>query len=68
MSRILLSAGGSSLTNILEMGTELWTWLISQMTSVITFISANPLILVFFVMSICGFVVGILMRIWHSAG
>lgn len=61
------SGGNTSLQSILSMGSELMTWVIKEMTALLTFITANPLILTFFIMTIVGFVVGFLMRIWHSA-
>lgn len=62
------SSGGSapSMSNILSLATELMTWLITQMTAILTFITSNPVILVMFIMAICGFAVGLLMRIWRS--
>lgn len=72
MGGILLSGGGSSsgntsMSSILALASELMTWVITQMTAILSFITANPLILTFFIMTIVGFVVGFLMRIWHSA-
>ncbi len=65
-----LSAGGggsnNSMSSILSLATELLTWLITSMTSLLTFISSNPIILVFFIMTIAGFGISVLMRIWHS--
>lgn len=61
-----LLEGGGSLTDILNMATELLTWTITSMGSIITFISSNPLILIFMIITIVGFAVGMLMRIWHG--
>lgn len=62
------SSGNTSMSNVLSMATELMTWVITQMSSILTFITSNTLILVFFIMTICGFAVGMLMRIWRSVG
>lgn len=65
-----LAAGGgdsaSTLSGILSMATELMTWVITQMGSLLTFITSNPVILVYFIIAIVGFAVGMLMRIWRS--
>lgn len=65
-----LSGGGSansSLTSILSAATEFVTWVITTMTSYLSFVTANPVILVFFIITIAGAGIGFLMRIWHSA-
>lgn len=69
MYPVLLSGGGTgntSLSSILALATELMTWTITQMTAILTFITANPIILILCIMAIVGFAVGFLMRIWHS--
>lgn len=64
---MLLSAGsGESLTSVLTMATELLTWLITSMGSVVSFIFAHPLILVMFLIMLCGAVLGFFFRIFHS--
>lgn len=60
--------GGQTLQSILQMCTELLTWVITSMGSILTFITENPLILIFMIMTIVGFAVGFLMRIWHGVG
>lgn len=65
-----LSGGGnanSSLSAILTAATEFVTWVITTMTSYLTFVTSNPVILVFFIITIAGAGIGFLMRIWHSA-
>jgi len=66
---LLLSSGGSSssLSGILSSATEMLTWFITSMGSMLTFIFANPVLLCMFLIVLCGSVVGLLMRIWHSA-
>lgn len=67
----LLSAGGAggaaSIGDILQLGTEMLTWFIASMGSVVNFIFSNPAILFWFLIGMVGAVVGMLMRIWHSA-
>lgn len=64
-----LSGGGSSssLSSILSSATEMLTWFITSMGSLLTFVFDNPVILCMFLIVMCGSVVGMLMRIWHSA-
>lgn len=60
-------SGNSSLSAILSAATEFVTWVITTMTSYLTFVTGNPVILVFFIITIAGAGIGFLMRIWHSA-
>nr|WP_296483264.1 hypothetical protein [uncultured Acetatifactor sp.] len=62
------TSGNTSMSNVLSMASELMSWVITQMAAILTFITGNTLILVFFIMTICGFAVGFLMRIWRSVG
>lgn len=62
-----LSGGTSpSLTNLLTYATELLTWFITSMTSLIGFIFSNAFMFIGFLIFICGSVVGMFMRIFHS--
>lgn len=65
---MLLAEGGQTLQDILAMATELLTWVITSMGSILTFITQNPVILIFLIITIVGFAVGFLMRIWHGVG
>ncbi len=65
---MLMAAEAGTISGLLKMATELLTWLITSMGSVITFITSNPIILIMLLVSLCGLVVGMLFRIWHSAG
>ena len=58
---------GNSIADILSAAGEMFTWFISQMGALITVITANPIILVMFLILLCGAVVGMFMRIWKSA-
>lgn len=62
------TADASSLGGILDLAGELFTWLLEQMGSLVTFITSNPIILTGFIIGIAGLVVGMFMRIWRSAG
>lgn len=59
-------ADGSTLTGILSAATEILTWCIQGMKDVLGFITTNPVVLILFLLTIVGFVVGMLMRIWKS--
>lgn len=60
-------ANNGSLENILQAATQLLTWFITSMGSVLTFIVGNPVVLMMFLILMVGSVVAMLMRIWHSA-
>lgn len=57
---------GSTVNGLLSLATELLTWLITSMTSLIGFITENPIILLMMIISLVGLVAGYLFRIWHS--
>jgi len=72
MLKVILSGGSGgmnagTLNGLLSAATELLTWFITSMGSVLDFITTNPVILMLFLILICGSVVGMLFRIWHSA-
>lgn len=52
-----------SLSNILAMATELFTWVVTQMGATLTFITSNPLIFLMVLMMLVGFVFGCLRRV-----
>ena len=68
---LALSSGGSSgnmsLSGILAAATEFVTWVITTMTSYLSFVTSNAVILVYFINAIAGAGIGFLMRIWHQA-
>lgn len=66
MMGIIATADVSTLGGLLSLATELVTWLITTMTSYLTFITSNPIIFVMFVIMIAGLGVGMLFRIWHG--
>ena len=55
------------LTDLLGAATEMFTWFITSMGSLVTFIVGHPIILVMFLVLLSGAVVGMFMRIWKSA-
>lgn len=61
-----LLEGTTTISDVLALATELLTWVITSMTSILTFIQANPLILIWMIVAIVGFAVGFLLRIWHG--
>lgn len=63
----LMSSTASSLTGLLSDATEMFTWFITSMTSLVTFIIGNPIVMAGFLILLSGAVVGMFMRIWKSA-
>lgn len=63
---ILVGTTGSGMSGILSQATEVLTWFITSMGSLLTFITDHPVILVLFMVFLVGSVVGMLMRIWKS--
>jgi len=57
---------GTTITGLLNLATELVTWLVTTMGSYLNFITSNPIILIMFVVMIAGLGIGMLFRIWHS--
>ena len=62
------TADASTVTGLLELAGSLFTWLITQMTALVAFITDNPIILIGMIIGLAGLVVGMFMRIWQSAG
>lgn len=58
----------NSLDTILEAASSMLTWVLNSVTSILTVIAANPLILVLFFITLISFAVGLLFRIWRSVG
>lgn len=69
-SRLFLTTAPdtSTIGGILSSAGEIVTWVITQMGSFLTFITGNPIILMLFLLTLVGFSVGMLMRIWRSVG
>lgn len=66
MMGITATASASTVSGLLSLATELLTWLITSMTSLIGFITDNPIILMMMLITLVGLVAGYLFRIWHS--
>ena len=64
---MLLTSNAGSFTSILSDATEVFTWFITSMGSLITFILANPLILMMFMILLSGAVIAMFLRLWKSA-
>lgn len=70
MFSVLAASGGDtagSLQSILGSATQMLTWFLTSMKSILDFIISNPVCLMLFLILICGSAVGMLFRIWHSA-
>lgn len=65
---LLASSDASTVGGLLNLAGQLFTWLITQMTALVSFITDNPIILIGMIIGLAGLVVGMFMRIWHSAG
>lgn len=61
------SSGNDTLSGLLSSATEVLTWFITSMGSLLTFVISHPVILMMFLILLSGSVVGMLFRIWHSA-
>lgn len=65
------SGGGTTngdLSNILSAATQMVTWIVTTMTSVVSFVVDNPVVLSLFLLMLISFAVGIFFRIWRSTG
>lgn len=63
----ILTTGGDTFADILSNATSVFTWFISSMGSLVTFILAHPLVLMMFMILLSGSVIGMFMRLWKSA-
>lgn len=63
---VIVGTASNTMTGILSQATEVLTWFITSMGSVLTFITENPVVLVMFMVFLVGAVVAMLMRIWKS--
>ncbi len=53
------------MTDLLSQATALFTWVMTQLAAVVTTITGNPILLLGFLMSLCGFVIGIVRRLMN---
>lgn len=61
-----MNGDASTVSGLLDIATELLTWLIASMGSLLTFVTSHPIILMMMVITLVGLVAGYLFRIWHS--
>lgn len=61
-----MAAGDGFMTTILSSATEVLTWIITSMGSVITFVKSEPVILALFLIFLCGTAVNFMLRILHT--
>ena len=67
LSRVMvLSSEATDLSDALADVATFFTWCVTQLTALTTFILGNPLAMIFIGMFIVGFVVALLVRILHS--
>lgn len=56
---------GTAMTALLAQATELFTWVTQNLASIVTTITSNPILLLGFLMSLVGFVIGITRRLMN---
>lgn len=65
---ILATADATTFSGILQMATDLFSWVLTSMGDLLDFILQHPLMVIFLIFTIVGFVAGFLFRVWHSVG
>lgn len=55
----------TSISSITTEATTLFTWVMTSLSSIVTTITANPILYMGFLMSLVGFVVGIMRRLMN---
>ena len=56
----------TSFTALLSSATDVLTWIITSMGSIVTFVVDNPLILMMFMVFLAGTAVAFFLRLFHS--
>ena len=66
---VVLGAGAdaSTFTGILDLAGQLVTFLITQMGAFLKFVTDNPIVLVFLLLTLAGAAIGFLKRTMHTA-
>lgn len=64
---VLATSTPGSFSDILANATEVFTWFITSMGSLVTFVLAHPIVLMMFMILLSGSVIGMFMRLWKSA-
>lgn len=59
------SVSPTAMGEILESGTDLFGWVLSGLGTIVTTITSNPILLIGFLIVLCGFVVGITKRLMN---
>ena len=60
-------ADNGTLAGLLQSATQVLTWFITSMGSILNFVLDNPAVLMLFLILLVGAAVGMLFRVWHSA-
>lgn len=55
----------TGLANLLDSASKLFAWVMTNLASVITTITGNPILLLGFLMALCGFVIGMCKRLMN---
>lgn len=64
---MLATSDPGSFSAILANATEVFTWFITSMGALVTFILAHPIVLMLFMVLLSGSVIGMFLRLWKSA-
>lgn len=62
----LTTTNATTIEGLLQMGTSVVEWLVTTMSSYLSFVTSNPVILIMAIIMLAGLGVGMLFRIWHS--
>ena len=64
---VLNAAQSADMEGLLAKATQLITWLVTSMGTWLGFITSHDIILIAFLLFLCGTGIAFLIRIWHSA-
>lgn len=53
------------MTELLAQATTLFNWVMTQLAAVVTTITNNPILLMGFLMALCGYVIGFVRRLMN---
>lgn len=68
MSPVLLTVDASSISGLLSLAGEMVTWFITQMGAYLKFVTDNPIVLIFLLLTLAGAGIGYLTRLMKSVG
>lgn len=60
-----MSETANSMSSILEQASTLFTWVMSNLATIVTTIAGSPLLILGFLLSLIGFCVGIVKRLMN---